>query len=161
MKKTMPILLVLLGVVVLSVLSSLGTYYYLGDKVFPEQKDTVLVNNDSVPQDQAFTSAEQVLQDRHLCQEYAFYDSVYRSIPEDILKGISNLIIARQGNVTVKDIAEEFVRNYKMIFQRTETVPTSETVTAKPDTAVEREVHKIPTPTTDTVINGQHYQLIP
>lgn len=158
--KIMPILL-FVGVVVLSVLSSLGTYYYLGDQLFPEQKDTVVVADSAAAQpDLAFTSIEQVLQDRHLCKEYALYDSIYRVIPEDLLMNIAKIIIARQGSATVKDIAEEFMRNYKITFQRTEvSAPETTANTHTPDTVVESEVPKIPN-TKDTVIDGRRVTIM-
>lgn len=122
MKKTMFVLLTFVGVVLLSVASSLSFNYYMS-KVHPEliSKDA----NVSVQVQEAvtqvtnptFKSVDDVRQYRQRVYDEDAVDSIFLSMPDDAMTAISQVVIGRLSFATKKDIVEEFRRNYKPVYQ--------------------------------------------
>lgn len=162
--KTMPILL-FIGVVVLSVLSSLGCYYYLGDQKLPEQKDTTIVAPADTAElatlDTDMLSIENVVNYRRQIFKEDYYDSVFFVIPEPVLIDVCKVIIGRQCKLTMANIVEEFLRNNDSIYKHI-AEPDIEPLPLEPDVRLRAgDTLKIPDfLTKDTMIDGIHIQLI-
>ena len=157
-QKTVWIILSCIGVMLLSFASSLG-YHYYADNANPAQKDSIyVVSEDTLADNPAMMSVEEVLQNhREFCND-VYYDSVYLSIPEEILINVTKVVIGRFGKATVPDIVQEYLKNFQSLYRY---LPTpAQSIPEEP--AIAPQVHdtiKIPA-TKDTVINGEHFKII-
>jgi hypothetical protein len=121
MKKFMAIVLASVGVVLLSVASSLGVYYYTDrycgitdeDAEIGAQIETAVaqVTNPT------FTSIDDVCQFHRQQVQQKTIDSTFTSIPVATLMNISQVLIGRDGFVTKEDVVREFQRHYEPIYK--------------------------------------------
>ena len=157
MKRFMQILVALAAVVLLSIVSSLGVYHYVS------QENPDLLTKDTAVNAQAELAFEQVtnpvmlsiddvIQFRQRTVDQNLCDSIFNSIPEEVLTNIAQVVIGRQHSATKKDIVDEYKRNYRTVYQYIKTPPTA-TSDRSDDTI------KVQSPP-DTVIDGKHFKLI-
>ena len=122
MKKAILYTLLLFGVVLLSIASSLGTYYAAEKFIQPSQEDTAFVHQI------ALQSIDEVLyptfhnmnemwtfHDR-MAQDYV-NDSIFANMPADVLTNITMVVLGRQGSATQADIVMEYRQHYGDIYQ--------------------------------------------
>lgn len=162
MKKLLCIVLAIVGVVVLSCVSSLGYNHYVnktnivtpGDTMSAQIEEAVAqVNNPT------FLTVEDVFQFRQREAEKDSINLLFKSIPDDVLFNISKVVIGRNGQADKKSIAEEFRKNYKPIYQYIPSTPS--TSSASSQTSKPNDTIGLPySIRADTVINGRHFQLI-
>lgn len=163
----MYITLLIVGVVGLSVASSLGYNHYkerncpiLTVKGATDSASMVKileqVNNP------VMTTMESVCHMRTKMVEYSTIDSAFLSIPPSILINVANVAIGNKGKVTKKDIVEEYMKNYEGIYRHLKLPP----LTGNPDplpNSLSPETIRVPLPPiieVDTIINGHHVKLI-
>lgn len=70
-----------------------------------------------------FTTVEEVIQFRHQTDQGFVIDSIFRSIPEQVLANVATVIIKKHGTLTKKTIAEEYRANMSVY----DNLPTSTT----------------------------------
>lgn len=120
MKRFVYALLILIGVVLLSIVSSLGVYHYENQKsiLSGSQEDTLDVQ-EMIAQvnNPTFTSIDAVHQYYHNVIDNASIDSTFKSIPLEALINISQVIIGRQGKASVRDIVYEYRQKYRSLYQ--------------------------------------------
>lgn len=163
MKRFMQILGCITGVLLLSIVSSLGVYNYM-EEHYPRVEDT---QASSVPTsteelvtqvlNPIMTSVDEIVQFRMMLAESEIYDSIFMSVPTDILVNISQVVIGKYGTATKKDIAEEYLQNYNDVYRyivQRETPPTV-TLPSSSDT-----LKLPPRNKDDTVYNGEHFILV-
>lgn len=160
MKKILYVLLAIVGVVMLSIVSSLSYNHYV-NKVDPSittEDTTMSVQTvEALAQviNPTFTSVDDVHQFYRQQVERNSIDSIFMAIPPDVLTNIAQVVIGRMGQADKKSIVEEFKKNYTPVYQY-----------IKPENQMSalnksRDTIKLPPSTkTDTIINGKHFQLI-
>lgn len=121
MKKFLCFVLAAVGVVLLSIVSSLGYNYYVDHNSDLMQEDTEISTQlkEAVVQvvNPTFTTVEEVHQFRQQEFEKNSIDSTFMIIPPDALTTISNVVIGQSGFATKESIVKEFRRNYDPIYQ--------------------------------------------
>ena len=121
MKKILCFVLAVVGVVLLSVVSSLGCYYYVDHNSDLMQEDTEISTQleEAVVQviNPTFTTVEDVHQFRQQEFEKNSIDSAFMAIPPDALTTISRVVIGQSGFATKESIVREFRKNYDPIYQ--------------------------------------------
>ena len=122
MKKAILYTLMLFGVVLLSIASSLGTYYAADKFIQPSQEDTAFVHQI------ALQSIDEVLYPTFhnmnemwefhdkMAQDY-MSDSIFAGMPVDVLTNITMVVLGRQGYATQADIVMEYRQHYGDIYQ--------------------------------------------
>lgn len=158
----MQFFLTAVGVVLLSVASSLGVYYYMSHENVDSKDATVNVQvQEAIEQvtDPVMLSVEEILQVQHDAIEYEKYDSLFKAMPQDVLINIAQVVIGKQHRATRKDIAEEFYKHYKPVYQyikpQEQSTLSSTNNQVKNDSLKERPLNK-----SDTIINGKVFQLV-
>jgi len=159
MKRFMQIFATCVAVVLLSVVSSLGVYHYKSqDSGFTEKGTAVNVQlQEAIEQvtNPVMLSVDDVMQFKQRVTEEHTYDSVFRMIPDDVLQNVAQVVIGRQHGANMRDLVDEFRRNYKNVYQYikcSETAPQSDT----------SSIPKAPSVKTvaDTIIDGKAFRLI-
>lgn len=93
----------------------------------------------------AFLSVNEVLVFQEKLKEDYSNDSVFRSIPKDVLVNVCNVLLANDGNITKKSVVEEF-RQHSNIYNNIQPQPSklehTITDTVVNDTAVRLESYK-------------------
>ena len=119
MKKALYVILTIVGVVALSIVSSLGYNYYEDQKLSDFQEDTTVNVQQAVAQvlNPVFTSVEDVFQFYERTTEENSLDSTFMSIPPDALINIAQVVIGRNGTATIRDIVYEYRQKYKSLYQ--------------------------------------------
>lgn len=156
MKNFMSFLLLVIGVISLSVASSLGTWYYLGKDNPTKDATTTNVQIEEIIEqvrNPRFTTPMDVLQFYQRIENQYETDSIFEIIPEDVLINISNVVIGRNGYATKETIVEEYTKNYRAVYQYIK--PNAITTSNNNDT-----IKLPPHSKSDTVINGKHFKLI-
>lgn len=118
----MPILLTLLGAVVLSVVSALGVFTYLGNNQTPEQvKDTIMTEQSDTTQaatlETDMLSVDDVVQFRRRVIKEGLYDSLFFSIPEPVLIDICRVLKGRQAVLNLQNIVDEYLQNGESVYK--------------------------------------------
>ena len=156
MKKFLLGLLMCIGVVALSIVSSLGYNYYEDQKYsgfLTEDTTNYVQVEKAVAQvlNPVFTTVDDVYQFyQHRADENSL-DSTFMSIPNDVLINISQVVLGRQGSATIRDIVYEYRQKYKSVYQYIKPLDS---------TAINKPMDSVKTPPAiraDTVINGQKY----
>ena len=116
MKKFIYGILGVLGIVVLSVVSSLGVNYY--ERHYVSEKDTINIEESiaNVMDPVLYNPVDVYNLQQELSDEYTV-DSVFLSIPPNVLLNIAKVAIGRNVGTTKKEIVEEFRRHYADIYQ--------------------------------------------
>lgn len=156
--KTIYVILSCLGVILLSLASSLG-YHAVIDNAAEKDSTQVSALVDSLQEtDLVMTSIDEVIQDHREFLSNEYYDSVYLSIPEEILVSVTKVVLGRLGKATVPDIVQEYLKNFQTLYRflpaSPEQIPETPAVAPQNNDSV-----KIPA-TKDTVINGEHYTIM-
>lgn len=157
MKKFMYVLLAAVGVVLLSIVSSLGYNHYVSS-VYPEltEEDTIVgvQVSEAVAQmiNPTFKSVGDVFQFREREAEQDSIDATFLSIPPDVLTNIAQVVIGRDKQADKKSIVKEYNDRYRQVYKylppNPPTVVVPETIKTPP--SIER----------DTIINGQVVKII-
>lgn len=168
MKRLLYIILLIVGVAGLGLASYLGYDHYKERTVRPilqkdAQKDSVQiakmfeqVNNPEM------NTPESVYYLRTKMIEADVIDSIFLSIPPNVIVNVANVAIGNKGKVTKKDIVEEYMKNYEGIYRHLKLPP----LTGNPDplpNSLSPETIRVPLPPVievDTIINGHHVKLI-
>ncbi len=167
----MYVLLALVGVVLLSVVSSLGYNHYVNE-VNPGfmSKDTTTFGvqlEEAVAQvtNPEFTTVNDVFEFYERTSKQKEVDSIFLTIPPKVLVNIAKVVIGREGTATKESIVDEFRQNYDAIYKHLIDNPDSE-ITLVPDESSTRSVQVgdtlslPPGVTHDTVINGKKFRLV-
>lgn len=157
MKKFMYVLLAAVGVVLLSIVSSLGYNHYVSS-VYPEltEEDTIVgvQVSEAVTQviNPTFKSVGDVFQFREREAEQDSIDATFFSIPPDVLTNIAQVVIGRDGEANKKSIVKEYNDRYRQVYKYLPPNP--------PATAVPETIKTPPSIERDTVINGRVFKII-
>lgn len=157
MKKFMYVLLAAVGVVLLSIVSSLGYNHYVSS-VYPEltEEDTIVgvQVSEAVTQviNPTFKSVGDVFQFREREAEQDSIDTTFFSIPPDVLTNIAQVVIGRDGQADKKSIVKEYNDRYRQVYKYLPPNP--------PATAVPETIKTPPSIERDTIINGQVVKII-
>lgn len=152
MKNFVYTLLAAIGVVLLSIVSSLGYNHYV-DSEQTATKDTIQANEALVQTiDPTFKSVEDVFQFREREAERDSIDVTFFSIPPDVLTNIARVVIGRDGQADKKSIVKEYNDRYRQVYKYLPPNP--------PATAVPETIKTPPSIERDTVINGQVVKII-
>lgn len=157
MKKFMYVLLAAVGVVLLSIVSSLGYNHYVSS-VYPEltEEDTIVgvQVSEAVTQviNPTFKSVGDVFQFREREAEQDSIDATFFSIPPDVLTNIAQVVIGRDGQADKKSIVKEYNDRYRQVYKYLPPNP--------PATAVPETIKTPPSIERDTIINGQVVKII-
>jgi len=158
MKKILYVILGIIGVVVLSCVSSLGYNHYVNKTNVTTEDTTVSAQvEEAVAQvyNPTFETVDDIFVFRRQLAEVDSINTVFKNIPDDALVNISKVVIGRNGHANKKSIVEEFLKNYKPIYQYIDPTTTIPQTTRSGDTI------RLPaSKESDTVINGQHFKLI-
>jgi hypothetical protein len=119
MKKALYVILTIVGVVALSIVSSLGYNYYEDQKLSDFREDTTATVEQQLAEvmNPVFMSVDDVYQFYERTVEEKSIDSTFMSIPPDVLINIAQVVIGRNGKATVRDIVYEFKQKYKTLYQ--------------------------------------------
>lgn len=157
MKKILYVILGIIGVVVLSCVSSLGYNHYVNKTEIVTPGDTTVSAQieDAVAQvnNPTFLTVEDVFQFRERQAEEDSINVTFNNIPPEALINISKVVIGRNGHADKKSIVEEFYKNYKPVYQY---IPSVTIDPLKQNDSVKLP----PNIRADTMINGKHFQLI-
>ena len=160
MKKFLNVLLAAVGVVLLSIVSSLSYNHYV-NKVDPGITTEDTLTGVQVAETMAqvinptFKSTDDVREFYQHEIERISTDSVFMAIPYDVLINISQVVIGRNGHADKKSIVEEFRQNYKPVYQYIKPKEIEQLQTLKGDS-----IKLPPNIRADTIINGKKFQLI-
>lgn len=158
MKKFIYVLLAAVGVVLLSIVSSLGYNHYVSS-VYPEltEEDTIVgvQVSEAVTQviNPTFKSVGDVFQFREREAEQDSIDATFFSIPPDVLTNIAQVVIGRDGQADKKSIVKEYNDRYRQVYKYLP--PNPPAYTAVPET-----IKTPPSIERDTIINGQVVKII-
>lgn len=153
LKKIAIAILAIVGVVILSNLIWLDYMHFKDKPVLGESSSAVAVDS-LMEESLLFTDVTQVLEDHRTFENVTYYDSVYLSMPEDILINVASVVIRRNGSASIQDVVKEFLTN-RQVYELLPQPPA-------PITPPVPEQTRADTTTTvaDTVINGQPYKRI-
>lgn len=165
MKSFLNALLIAVSVVVLSIVSSLGYNYYTNQPSSGSEDTLVSADVQTVVAqvlNPTFTSVDDVFEFYEQKVEQNSIDSTFMTIPHEALVNITQVIIGRKGNASIKDIVCEFRQKYKDIYQY---IKPQESVQNKLE-APTQDVYLNAPPKNkedagrDTTIDGQTYKII-
>lgn len=151
MKKFLNGLLVAIGVMALSIVTSLGYNHYVAqetpDAITEDTMDWNVQVNDAVMQviNPTFMSIDEVYRCRMEMVDMDSINQAFMSIPIETLTDISKVLIGNEGWTSKKAIVEEYRNRYDSIYKHL----THESNNPPSDTAVV---------ISDTVINGVPYK---
>ena len=159
MKNFLKVFLAGVGVVLLSIASSLSYEYYKDQYKADESEGAqFMVQLENVVTeylDPTFHNIDEVLIYKQNLANYYTCDSILLSMPENTLVQISQVLIGRCGTATKESIANEYRLNYEKIYKH---IKESEPVQS-PQSA--NDTIKLPPSTTDdTIINNRHFKLV-
>lgn len=78
-----------------------------------------------------FSDVTEVIQCQQTLNSNAYVDSVFTSMPEDVLKNVATVLLKKAGRATKKAIVNEYIGN-RDIYQNLPTPPAVETETTTP-----------------------------
>lgn len=156
----MQFLLASVGVVLLSVVSSLGVYNYVCEKEissYTKGTEYSVQIEDIIEQmtNPEFKDVNAVVSYRKKQQVWYEIDSIFESIPYETLKTVSQVVIGRNGSAAKKDLVDEYEKNYSTVYRyiKADNVPK--------DPPIQSGTIKVSLPTEyDTIINGKAFKLI-
>ena len=94
-----------------------------------------------------FDNVQSVLDFRSKMQKEMHYDSVFLAMPEQVLQDVANVLIARQNNVCMETIVNEYL-TYRSIYDNLQPPDTSITldsnISTKDDNITDAEDNSIP-----------------
>lgn len=169
MKKAILYTLMLFGVVLLSIASSLGTYYAADKFIQPSQEDTAFVHQI------ALQSIDEVLYPtfHNMNEMWTFHDqvaqgyindSVFVNMPPDALMNVTGVLLNRQGCATQADIVREY-DSYRDVYQYLPSPDNLNSPNADSQQQTTSDDNHRQSPTvgraagdTDTVIEGTRYR---
>ena len=157
MKRSIFAFLVLLGALVISIAFPL-IYNHYSSKTPPLVGDVQVGNAVESAVNQVFNptflTVSEALSFYQFTVDEHKEDSVFMSIPIDVVKTITTVLIGRTGQATKKSIVDEYQANYSETYKF---IRTTDPVKSQQTS----DTIRLPSTTTDdTVINGKHFQLI-
>lgn len=140
------------GVVLLSIVSSLGYNYYVDHQTNPLTEDNVINLNVQETVESFFnpqmTTAEEVYVLREQLAERERCTTEFLNIPDNVLPSIVKVVLGNKGSCTIKDIVDEFDKNYSHVYRHIAQPAENDTIKLPP--SVE----------SDTLLNTKNLQLI-
>ena len=108
-----------LWVIIISIVTAAVTVHYM-----PSPKEDVEDNIEEVycdtsvdKYDPVMSSVYEAFELRSLLRDDYEVDSIYRNVPEDALKSISNVLIGRNITFTKLDVITEYRNNYSSVYK--------------------------------------------
>lgn len=122
-EKTILIVVGILAMVLLSVVSSLGVYYFMTEKDARANEDALVEGRLDIMEtwenlyNPPMKSVNEARQMQQKMRDEDECDSVFKRIPDDILVNVVSVVLGRNGAATVTEIVQEFKKNYRDIYQ--------------------------------------------
>lgn len=169
MKRFVYVLLTIVGVVALSIVSSLGYNYYEDQKYADYLLEDTTENaqlEEAVASvlNPTFTSVDDVYQFRQRIADENSIDSTFRAIPQEALINIAQVVIKRQGSATKRDIVYEYRQNYNTVYKFIDSSINTK-LSERPKDSSDVQLDKLlneasPKIRTDTIIDGKKFTII-
>ena len=150
-KKIFYALMIIVGVAILTNLVWLDYDWYHNRNYDPVELSAPADSTSECFDDLLFKSVDDVVEDHRIFTRMHYIDSVYLTIPEDILIQIANVVIGKQGSAQTAEIVKEYLKNYEEIYRY---IPAPEEPVSTPIDTVKLPVTK------DTVINGSNLKIV-